>query len=98
MLLENGKFEQCALEACGKFDDIRVKWVNLKGEQYKYGMKDSTEFRDFLIKEIHGVPDGHNTENDNPDIDRSYVGKSVSYKIVRDGGRERAINVRIVDP
>jgi len=37
-------------------------------------------------------------EFDNPDIDRSYVGKKVSFKIVRNGSQERAINVRLMGP
>ena len=35
-------------------------------------------------------------EFDNPGIDRSYIGKKVSYKIVLDGGQERAIDVRLI--
>lgn len=128
--LENGRLEKCALNACEKFNDIRTKWVNLKGEQYKYGIKDSAEFRSFLMKEIHGAEyeknvdkiytgcvinvelDKHNTlygfiermpnniffhEFDNPDMDRSYIGKTVSYRIARNGNRERAINVHIIN-
>ncbi|MCM1181993.1 MAG: AIPR family protein [Roseburia sp.] len=129
-ILEDGKLKQCALEACNKFEDIRKKWVGLKGEQYKYGIKDSAEFRSFLIKEIYGASkehdaeklymgyvmnvdlDKHNTlfgfiqhmpdnvffhEFDNPNMDRTYIGKKVSYKIVRNNGQERAINVRLVE-
>ena len=36
-------------------------------------------------------------EFDNPNMDRSYTGKKVSYKIVRDGGQERAIDVRLME-
>lgn len=130
-VLENGRISQCALEACEKFEDIRVKWVGLKGEQYKFGIKDSADFRNFLIKEIHGVPDERDAEKlytgyvmnvnldkhnnffgfiervpnniffhefDNPDMDWSYIGKEVSYKIARNGNQERAINVRLVEP
>lgn len=128
--LGEGRLIQSALEACQKFEDIRVKWVNAKGQQYKYGIKDSAEFRSFLMKEIYGVSsqrdaeklyvgyvmnvglDRHSTlygfiehmpdniffhEFDNPDIDRSYAGKKVSYKIVRNGNQERAVNVRLMN-
>ncbi|MCI9103473.1 MAG: hypothetical protein HFG47_09235 [Lachnospiraceae bacterium] len=128
--LKDGKLEQCALEACQKFEEIRAKWIRVKGEHYKFGVKDSAEFRRFLIKEVYGVSDErdveklyvgyvrkvnldkHNTlfgfiehspnniffhEFDNPDMNRSYVGKKVSYKIVRNGNQERAINVRLVE-
>jgi len=128
--LGEGRLIQSALEACQKFEDIRVKWVNAKGQQYKYGIKDSAEFRSFLMKEIYGVSsqrdaeklyvgyvmnvglDRHSTlygfiehmpdniffhEFDNPDIDRSYAGKKVSYKIVRNGNQERAVNVRLIN-
>lgn len=129
-VLENKGIYQCAAEACEKFEDIRVKWIHSKGEQYKYGIKDSAEFRSFLMKEIYGASfehdaeklytgyvmnidlDRHNTlfgfiehmpdniffhEFDNPDMDRSFVGKKVSYKVVRNGNQERAINVQIIE-
>lgn len=127
--LEDGKLERCALEACEKFEDIRTKWVNLKGEKYKYGIKDSAEFRNFLMKEVHGLSDERDAEElyagrvmnidldrnntlygfiehvpnniffhefDNPDMNQSYVGKKVSYKIVRNREQERAINVQLI--
>lgn len=130
-VLEGGKLTQCAIEACEKFDDIRIKWIRAKGEQYKYGIKDSAEFRSFLLKAIHGIDDERDVEKvytgyvmnidldryntlygfiehtpnniffhefDNPDMDRSYIGKRVSYKIARDGNKERAINVRVIEP
>lgn len=121
---------QSAKEACKKFQDIREKWVLQKGQEYKYGVKDSAEFRNFLMKEIHGVVeepsvekqytgyvvnvklDKNNTlygfiehsphniffhEFDNPDMDRSYIDKKVTYKLISDGQSERAINVQVVD-
>ena len=128
-VLKDGKLNECALDACSKFEEIRKKWINLKGKQYKFGIKDSGEFRSFLMKEIYGASnesdaeklytgyvarvdlDRRNTlfgfiehtpnnvffhEFDNPDMDRSYIGKKVSYKIVRNDGQERAINVRLI--
>lgn len=127
--LEDGKLEESALAACEKFEDLREKWVSLKGEKYKYGIKDSTEFRNFLMKEIHGLSDERDAEElyigrvmnvkydknntlfgfiehvpnniffhefDNPDIDWSYIGERVSYKIVRNRDQERAIDVRLI--
>jgi len=129
-VLENGSLARCALEACDKFEDITKKWIDIKGEQYKDGRKDSAEFRGFLMREIYGTQqerdaeklytgsvmninlDRNNTlygfiehmphnvffhEFDNPDMERSYVGKKVSYKIVRNGSQERAVNVRLLD-
>lgn len=129
-VLEGGKLEKCALEACRKFEDIRAKWINAKGKRYKSGIKDSAEFRGFLMKELYGAPTGREAERlytgyvikidldrnntffgfiehmpnnvffhefDNPDIDRSYIGKKVSYKIVRNENKERAINVRLIE-
>lgn len=61
-VLENKRLEQYALEACRKFEEIRAKWIALKGEQYKYGIKDSADFRGFLIKEIHGISEHHDAE------------------------------------
>lgn len=127
--LEGGKLEQCALEACRKFEDIRAKWIRAKGRRYESGIKDSAEFRGFLMKELYGAPVGHEAEKlytgyvmkidldkhntffgfiermpnnvffhefDNPGMDRSYVGKKVSYKIAHNGNQERAINVRLI--
>lgn len=128
-VLEGDRLKKYALKACEKFEDIRTKWIDTKGEQYRYGIKDSAVFRDFLIKEIYGIPDERAAEKqytgyvmnidldknntlfgfiehmprnvffhefDNPDIDPSYIGKKVSYKIVRNGDQERAINVRLI--
>lgn len=128
-VFKDNRIEQCALEACKKFEDIRKKWIGLKGSQYRYGIKDSAEFRNFLIKEVHGVSDGRKVEKlytgyvmkvdmdrkgdlygfiehdpkniffhefDNPDIDRSYIDKKVSYKIVHNGNQERAINIKLI--
>ena len=36
-------------------------------------------------------------EFDNPDMTQSYVGKRVSYNIVHNGNRTRAINVRLIE-
>ncbi len=127
--LENGKMLQSAQEACKKFEEIRTKWIKLKGNQYRFGIKDSAEFRSFLMKEIYGASEEHTAEKlytgyvakvdldihntlygfiehepknaffhefDNPGMDRSYIGKKVSYKIVLDGGQERAIDVRLI--
>lgn len=129
-VLQDGRFEQCAMEACNKFKDIRVKWIGLKGEQYKYGIKDSAEFRTFLMKEVYGALEEHKAEKlyignvlninldrnntlygfiqhvpnniffhefDNPDIDQSYVGKKVSYKIIHNGNQKRAVNVQLME-
>lgn len=36
-------------------------------------------------------------EFDNPDIDRSYIGKKVCYKIVRNNNQERAVNIQLME-
>ncbi len=128
--LEGGNLVQIAEEACEKFENISEKWISLKGQKYKYGIKDSVEFRSFLMKEIYGVSNEQNVEKmyagyvlnvsldkrnmlfgfirhepdniffhefDNPDMDRSYVGKRVSYKIICNGDQKRAINVKLVE-
>lgn len=129
-IMEDGKLEKYAMDACRKFEEIREKWIALKGEQYRYGIKDSAEFTSFLMKEIHGIEYERNTDKlytgyvmnidldknntlfgfiehvpdniffhefDNPDMNRSYIGKKVSYKIVRNGNQKRAINVRLIE-
>lgn len=127
--LKDGKLKECALEACEKFREIRIKWIRAKGVQYQFGIKDSAEFRNFLMKEVYGTLEEHNAEKiytgyvmnvdldrnhtffgfiehmpdnvffhefDNPDMDRTYIGKRVSYRIARSGGKERAIDVRLM--
>ena len=72
-ILQDSSFEQCALEACKKFEEIRANWISVKGEQYKYGIKDSTEFRIFLMKEIYGAWEDH-------DAEKLYFGTVLSIK------------------
>lgn len=126
---EGGRLIKYAAEACKKFEEIRTAWVSRKGLKYKYGMKDSAEFRNFLMKEIYGAAEENDAEKtytgyvmhvdldrkgtlfgfiehtpdniffhefDNPDMDRTYSGKKVSYRIVRNGDQERAIDVRVI--
>lgn len=71
--LQDSSFEQCALEACKKFEDIRANWISAKGEQYKFGIKDSVEFRVFLMKEIYGAWEDH-------DAEKLYFGTVLSIK------------------
>lgn len=68
-VLEGGSLKEYAMEACDKFQDIRSRWIRLKGEQYKYGIKDSAEFRSFLMKDIYGVSD----ERDSGKLYTGYV-------------------------
>lgn len=75
-ILQDGNVEQCALEACKKFEDIRANWISVKGEQYKYGIKDSAEFRTFLMKEIYGAWEDH-------DAEKLYFGTVLSIKTDR---------------
>ena len=72
-ILQDGNVEQCALEACKKFEDIRTKWISVKGEHNKYGIKDSAEYRVFLMKEIYGALEEHNAE-------KAYTGDVLNIK------------------
>lgn len=128
--IKNRGLDNLAIEAYEKFQEVSSNWIKKKGEQYRYGLKDSVEFKNFLIQEIRGnvseekltseyigeiisinEDEGHNKygfiehipnniffhEFDNPNIDFTYLKKKISYRIVDDGGRERAIDIKLLN-
>ncbi len=128
-VLSTGKFEKLVLTAADKFRNLMKKWIDKKGENYRFSVKDNPEFTEFMLNELRGNTQisqsdsmYHGTvmtvttdkygnlfgfikckpnniyfnELDNPDMNISYEGKEVSYKITGTGNQMRAINVRLV--
>lgn len=127
--LSDNKFEKIVASAVDRFRKLMKKWINLKGNNYRFAIKDRPEFTEFMIEELRGnkkrvsseciyhgkviklnkdkygslygfienVPNNiYFNELDNPEINVSYIGKEVSYRIAGRGNETRAINVRVV--
>ena len=78
-----------------------------------YGVLDERNAEKLYIGNVLNIkPDRNNTlygfiqhtsnniffhEFDNPDMNISYIGKKVSYKIIDNGGQKRAVNVRLIE-
>lgn len=128
-LLSNSNFENLVTVAVDKFRNLMAKWIEMKGNNYRFAIKDKPEFTEFMFEELRGNTkrnsvDGiyHGTvlkvvkdrkgnlygyiscepnniyfnDLDNPNIDASYKGKEVSYKLSGTGNARRAINVKVV--
>lgn len=128
-LLSTSNFENLVIVAVNKFRNLMNKWIEMKGNNYRFAIKDRPEFTDFMLEELRGTAkrnsadsiyhgtvmsvnkdkDGnlygfisHEPNNiyfnnlDNPNIDISYIGKEVSYKVAGIGNVIRAVNVKIV--
>lgn len=128
-ILGKTSFEKNVMTAADKFRYYIEKWIEKKGYNYRFSIKDNSEFTEFLLNELRGrksvknvnkVYQGvvmnvttdkygnlfgfitHKPENmyfnelDNPDLNISYEGKRVAYRITTAGGGERAINVRLL--
>lgn len=130
VIAKKGNLESDLVRACEEFERISTKWVQAKGEAYKYSIKDNSEFTNFMISSLYDreiIPvdvvmptnkgrvlnvktDKHGDyfgfinrfpeniffhENDNPEMDLSYIGKEVCYDIVEKNGKTIGINVRL---
>lgn len=74
MELSDGRLETYAKEACDKFKEIQEEWIAIKGEQYRFGIKDNVEFRNFLMKKIHG-------ETEIAEADKIYTGRVMNVSL-----------------
>lgn len=52
-ILDDCNWRRIVQKVCHDFLEIQNRWIIQKGDSYKYGMKDSTEFFQFLTKEMH---------------------------------------------
>lgn len=122
-------YKTAVLRAASRFRQIMARWVAAKGLGYRYAIKDNSEFKNFMLKELRGsavtevnstVYTGrvmtvttdkhgnlfgfiaHKPENvyfnelDNPDMNISYEGKKVSFRLTEKEGKSRGINVRLL--
>ncbi len=64
ILKVKGEFKRYYLEAVGLFKVISGKWVQEKGENYKYSIKESPEFTKYLIGEVINKADSIWRDND----------------------------------
>ena len=128
-LLSEKGYKTMVLQAADKLRNIMNHWVNVKGKEYRYAIKDNAEFKDFMLKELRGnsvvkpasdvytgivmnvTTDKHGNlfgfiahkpnniyfnELDNPDMNISYEGKKVSFRLTQSAGRIRGINVKVI--
>jgi len=73
-------FAQYAIKAVDCFVNIKNKWIEFKGESYKYGIKDSAEFLQFVISELSTSEYPIDTEKF-----ASFRGTVIDIKIDRNG-------------
>lgn len=128
-VLSNNDFEKLVLIAADRFRSLMQKWIDKKGNKYRFSIKDNPEFTDFMLSELRGstridktdriyqgkvmtvTTDKYGTlfgfiackpnniyfnELDNPELNISYEGRKVSYKVTETGGKTRAINVKLI--
>lgn len=128
-ILTKTKFVELVFDAVKKFSELTDKWIEKKGSNYRYTIKDNPEFTQFMLQELRGntkVSDATGTyydvvirvatdkfgnlfghiqckpeniyfnEIDNPDMNISYEGKRVSYRLSDTHGRKRAVSVKLV--
>lgn len=128
-LLSRSNFENLVTIAVNKFRNLMSKWIEMKGDNYRFAIKDRPEFTDFMLEELRGTAKRNSADSiyrgivmsvnkdrdgnlygfisreqnniyfnnlDNPNMDTSYIGKAVSYKVAGIGNAIRAINVKTV--
>ena len=128
-LLSDCKFDNLVRTAADKFRTLMSKWIKMKGNNYRFAIKDNSEFAEFMLEELRGNTKRNSTDSiyqgtvininqdkngnlygliscetnniyfndlDNPNINRAYRGKEVSYKIAGNGTAIRAINVKLI--
>lgn len=128
-LLATADFETLIMRAVDRFRKLMAKWITMKGNNYRFAIKDRPEFTEFMLEELrgntkrtttnsiyHGTVLNVNTDKDgnlygfisckpnniyfndldNPGMNPSYVGKSVSYKVAGMGKAARGINVKMI--
>lgn len=127
-ILSASKFEKLVMDAADTFRKLMKKWIDKKGDNYRFSIKDNPEFTEFMLDELRGSTQinkadsmYHGTvmtvttdkygnlfgfitrkpnniyfnELDNPNIDISYEGREVTYRVTGSGNQMRAINVKL---
>lgn len=129
VVLSENRFEELVMIAANKFRNLMQKWIDKKGNNYRFSIKDNSEFTEFMLSELRGNTKIDKAESvyhgtvmtvkadkygnlfgfitrkpnniyfnelDNPNLNISYEGKEVIYRVARTGTDERAINVKLV--
>lgn len=52
IIAQKGSLEQDLIKACEKFDNISKKWIEVKGESFRFHIKDNSEFTKFMISSL----------------------------------------------
>lgn len=53
-LLSNTNFENLVRVAVDRFRKLMVKWIKMKGNNYRFAIKDKPEFTEFMLEELRG--------------------------------------------
>ena len=126
--LSVNNFEKLVMTAADKFRYLMQKWIEKKGNNYRFSIKDNPEFTEFMFSELRGNTKINKSDSiyhgtvmtvkmdkygnlfgfitrkpnniyfnelDNPDLNISYEGKEVTYRVTGIGNEERAINVKL---
>lgn len=128
IILSENEFEKLVMTAADKFRYLIQKWIDKKGNKYRFSIKDNSEFTEFMLSELRGNTKINKSESvyhgtvmtiktdkygnlfgfitrkpnniyfnelDNPNLNISYKGKEVIYRVAGTGVDERAINVKL---
>lgn len=52
IIAQKDSLETDLINACEKFDDISKKWIEVKGESFRFHIKDNSEFTKFMISTL----------------------------------------------
>lgn len=77
-VLSKNSFEELTIAAADRFRNLMQKWIETKGNNYRFAMKDRPEFTEFMLEELRG-----NTKR-NPS-DSIYYGVVLNVKKDRNG-------------
>ena len=53
-ILSEKKFEKLVVVAAERFRKLQRKWIETKGENYRFAIKDNSEFTEFMLEELRG--------------------------------------------
>ncbi len=62
-LLENNNFENLVAVAADRFRILMKKWIKMKGNNYRFAIKDNSEFTEFMLEELRGNVKRNSTDS-----------------------------------
>ena len=67
-ILDENEWNKTLAKACSVFSEKQAEWISQKGSSYKYGIKESTEFfnylKSFLYTQTHTIPKVKENDSD----------------------------------